>query len=211
MNLIKIFKGIARGQSLIRVLMNESLSSTTIEGDVLDVGGARNPDYFLFLKKKGEIHVDVVDGSIQKIDFEKDSLPYGPEMYNTVIVCNVLEHVFNHQFLVGEMFRVLKREGGLIGFVPFLFQYHTDPHDYFRYTKEALTRILGDAGFVDIHVQEVGGGPFFVNFNTIMLSIPVLFRVTIFPMYLFFDWMFLKLRPQARERFPLGYLFVAKK
>lgn len=211
MNVIQIIKGIIRGQSLIRILMNESLSEVIIDGKVLDVGGARSPDYFNFLKKKGDVDIDVVDGSIQEINFEKDPLPYTSEAYKTIIVCNVLEHVFNHEFLTGEMFRVLKKEGSLVGFVPFFVQYHPDPHDYFRYTKESLIKILENAGFVGVCVREIGGGPFFVSFNTVMLSIPRFFRALVFPIFLFLDRIFLWFRPCARERFPLGYLFLAKK
>ncbi|QQR82380.1 methyltransferase domain-containing protein [Candidatus Campbellbacteria bacterium] len=211
MNVIQIIKGIIRGQSLVRILMNESLSEVIIDGKVLDVGGARSPDYFNFLKKKGDVDIDVVDGSIQEINFEKDPLPYISEAYKTIIVCNVLEHVFNHEFLTREMFRVLKKEGSLVGFVPFFVQYHPDPHDYFRYTKESLIKILGNVGFVGVCVREIGGGPFFVSFNTVMLSIPRVFRALIFPVFLFLDRIFLWFRPCARERFPLGYLFLAKK
>jgi SAM-dependent methyltransferase len=155
--------------------------------------------------------VDIVDGAFQKINFETDALPYADGAYDTVVVCNVLEHIFNHRFLTNEMYRVLKQGGGLVGFVPFLFQYHPDPHDYFRYTKEALTRVLKDAGFRDVAVTEIGGGPFFVNYNTLSLSMPRVIRIVLFPLYALLDWIFLKLRPQARERYPLGYLFTAKK
>ncbi len=211
MNKKRVLKNMLRGQSLSRALMNEGLSLVSLMGKVLDVGGARNPDYFHYFQKKGEVHIDIIDGSFQKIDFEKDPLPYATDSYNAVVVCNVLEHIFNYQFLVGEMHRVLKKDGILVGYVPFFFQYHPDPHDYFRYTGEALQKILTTAGFSSIDVKKIGRGPFFVNFNILMHSIPVPLRLFVFPFYALSDWFFLKLRPKARERFPLGYLFVAKK
>lgn len=211
MHIVKTFKNIMRGQTLSRALMNEGFSSVIIGGEVLDVGGARNPDYFNYFQKKDDTHVDIIDGSLQKIDFEKDVLPHEAETYDSVIICNVLEHIFNYQFLIGETHRILKKNGQLIGHVPFFFQYHPDPHDYFRYTKEAVKKILIKAGFVDVDVREVGGGPFLAKFNITTYSSPILFRIVLFPISFALDWIFLRIRPKARERFPFGYIFVAKK
>lgn len=200
-----------QGQSLLRILMNQSFKQFSVSGKVVDVGGARKPDYFDYLKQESVTSVEIVDGLLSKVDFEKDKLPYADGYADSVVLANVLEHVYNHAFLVAEVHRILKKGGTLVGFVPFLIQYHPDPHDYFRYTKEALERIFKSAGFSQVQIVTVGRGPFSVNFNTIVLSFPRLVRVFLFPFYYATDALFLKLRPRVGERYPLGYSFILKK
>ena len=213
---LSIVGSIFRGKTLVRTLFNEELRQYKVAGRVLDIGGGRNQDYFEYLKKEGVVEILTTDLShgregLTRIDFEKDRLPYGEGSIDTVVAFNILEHIFNHKFLVGEIFRVTKKGGTLIGFVPFLVNYHPDPHDYFRYTKEALNRILADAGYSSIRVTETGGGPFAANYNNIVLSVPMIIRVVIFPVYFILDRLFVLIRPRSVERYPLGYLFTAMK
>jgi SAM-dependent methyltransferase len=206
-----ILKKIVGGQSLLRIMMNVGFRGYVLKGRVVDIGGGRAPDYFDYFDLSRPTSTEALDGSISGIDFETDALPYMDESVDTALCANVLEHVYNHRFLVGEMHRILKTDGQLIGFVPFLIQYHPDPHDYFRYTKEALMRIFAEAGFKDIHIKEVGGGPFATNFNNIMLSVPRSIAALLFLVYWPLDRLFLKVRPKVRERYPLGFIFVMKK
>ena len=206
-----IVRELFAGKTLARVLMDEGLAAERVRGRVLDVGGGRHPDYFDYLQKEHVTSIEPVDVSISGIDFEKDALPYADSAADTVVACNVLEHIYNHRFLLGEIRRVLKAGGTLVGFVPFWVGYHPDPHDYFRYTSEALTRLLKDAGFTDVRVRSVGGGPFLANFNTIMLSFPRVLRPILYLPYATLDAFFLKLRPKSRERNPLGFIFRATK
>lgn len=211
-----ILKEIIKGKSLARALFNAELSAIKIDGRVLDVGGGKHQDYLEFLNLKEDTRVETVDLILRETkgkptDFEKDQLPFGDESFDSVLVFNVLEHIYNYQFLVKEMQRVLKDGGQLVGFVPFLVNYHPDPHDYFRYTGEALEKILSSAGFVSIDVQPVGRGPFAVAYNNIVQSLPLFIRLFFFPFYYVADSFFLYLRPNALERFPVGYIFKATK
>jgi SAM-dependent methyltransferase len=201
--------GMLRGQSLARILMNESLAHETMRGRVIDVGGGRNPDYFAYLKKENVVSIEAVDASFTAIDFEIDPLPFTDAYADTVLLCNVLEHIYAHQYVLKQVHRVLKEGGQLIGFVPFWVGYHPDPHDYFRYTNEALQRMLHDAGFKNIRILPIGGGPFFANFNTIVLSLPRVARPLVYLFYVAIDTLFVILRPKSRMRNPLGYQFNA--
>ena len=209
--MLALTRKIYGGRTLVRILMNDGFRKFALKGKVVDVGGGRAPDYFKYFDTSGTTSIEPLDGSISGIDFEKDPLPYANEAADSLVCANLLEHVYNHRFLVGEMYRILRPDGQLIGFVPFLVQYHPDPHDYFRYTKEALHRIFSDAGFKDIRVDNVGGGPFAANFNNIVISIPRQLATALFPFYWSLDTFFLKLRPKARERYPLGLIFSMKK
>jgi SAM-dependent methyltransferase len=200
---------LASGQTLARIRMNVALAQVSISGKTIDVGGGRNPDYFMYLKHDDGVSIDTVDGSISGIDFETDPLPYGDSTVDTVISCNVLEHIYNHAHLAREMRRITTLNGRLIGFVPFWVGYHPDPHDYFRYTEEALRRIILDAGYRTCEIQTVGGGPILANFNTLLLSVPRFLRPVLYLPYVLLDTVMLTLRPKSAQRNPLGYMFIA--
>lgn len=211
-----IFKEILKKKSLARALFNAELPAISLRGRVLDVGGGRNQDYLEFLNRNMDVSVETVDIVLKqqggkKADFEKDPLPFQVNVFDYILIFNVLEHIYNYHFLVRETHRVLKDGGRMVGFVPFLVPYHPDPRDYFRYTKEALQKILESDGFRDVHVKEVGRGPFAVNYNNLVLSLPLFVRVVILPLAYCADSVFLFFRPKAREKYPLGYLFTGKK
>jgi SAM-dependent methyltransferase len=201
-NTFETLRKLYAGQSLARVRMNQALASYTLRGRVLDVRGGHSPDYFQYFIKISGTTVEAVDGSMSTIDFEKQALPFADGYADTVILCNVLEHIYNHVFLLGEVRRVLAPGGQLIGFVPFWTGYHPDPHDYFRYTHEALERMLAEAGFPDVTVSAIGAGPLLANFNTIVLSLPRFVRPAAYLWYAAWDAVFLKLRP-------FGYIFTS--
>lgn len=206
-----ILKSIARNKSLIRTLMNLELKKYKIYGQVLDIGGGTNPSYFNFLQKAVSLQIKTLDSKNMAIDFEKDKLPAADESVDCVLLFNILEHVYNHNFLAREVFRVIKKPGLVLGFAPFLVNYHPDPHDYFRYTGEALGKIFNRAGFTEIKIKEIGGGPFAVNYNNIVFAFPRIIRLVIFPFYYFIDRSLIKLKPEVAKRYPLGYMFMARR
>lgn len=215
MSVVKFIKDIYGGKSYMRMLMDKRLGDVELCESVVDVGGG-NQKYLSFMKKKSGVviyNLDVVEGkkNARRIDLEKDPLPYENDSINQVLMLNLLEHIYNYNFLVSQTYRILKKEGELIGFVPFLQQYHPDPHDFFRYTKESLKKIFETAGYKNIEIEEIGRGPFSVQFNILMRNIPKFFSVVVFPIYYTLDLIFLKLRPKGRSRYPMGYFFTGTK
>lgn len=209
-----LIKQIIKGRSLARSLFNLELKSFSVNGTVLDIGGGVKPSYLNYLKQDVNteiISLDFDSEAGKNIDLEKDILPYDDNSADGVLAFNILEHIYNFNFLLSEINRVLKSEGQFIGFVPFMVNYHPDPHDYFRYTKEALEKILADAGFNDILIKEIGIGPWAVNYNNVMLTWPRFFRVILFFIYYFLDRVYLKFRPGLVKRYPLGFIFTATK
>jgi SAM-dependent methyltransferase len=198
------------GQTLARIFMNRALAAESIEGRVVDLGGGRSPDYFSYLRIEEGATIEACDLSLGAIDFETDALPYPTSTIDTVLMCNILEHIYHYAHLLSEARRVMRPHGAIIGFVPFWVGYHPDPHDYFRYTQEALRKILAEAGFESVEVTPIGGGPFVANFNTVVLSFPRLLRPVLYVPYALVDRLFLFLRPNSRVRHPLGYLFTAR-
>ncbi len=210
-NLYKTTKLLLAGKSIARIMLNRSFLDLSLKGRVLDVGGARNPDYFEYFNTDKMISNQIIDGKTHNINFEIDKLPFEDSAFDTLICANVLEHIYNYRFLTSEMVRVLKSGGELVGFVPFLIQYHPDPNDYFRYTKESLKKIFQESGFTDIKISVVGMGPFMTNFNNIMFIIPKILRPLIYFLYLFVSQLATHIKPALLERYPLSFTFVCKK
>lgn len=209
--IINVLKQIWKGHSLARALMNESFRTKQLNGRIVDIGGARNPDYFSYFNMMPQSMVEPVDKKIQEIDFETDVLPYKDTVIDTVVCCNLLEHIYNHKHLTQEIFRALKSQGLFVGFVPFLVQYHPDPRDYFRYTEEALKRIFTDSGFVDIRVEIIGIGPIAVLYSILASPLPKALRLLLFIILYPVAILTVKIKPSLLRRFPLGYTFVAHK
>lgn len=200
-----------RGESLARVSMDAALTGRPLTGGfIVDIGGAKSASYLGRLALAAGAVVESVDGATHALDFEKDALPYGDGAADAAICCNVLEHVYGHRHLVAEIRRVLAPGGTLLGFVPFFVQYHPDPRDYFRYTNEALERILSDAGFAEVSVEAVGQGPIGVCVNSLLLSLPRLLRPVLVALAWPLALLSVRLRPNLRARFPLGYVFEAR-
>ena len=55
---------------------------------------------------------------------------------------NTLEHIDNYQNFMINVSSSLKKGGRLEGCVPFLYPFHKDPDDFFRYTDTALKKIF---------------------------------------------------------------------
>lgn len=200
-----------RGESLARASMDAALAGRRLAGAaIVDVGGAKSASYRSRLTLDAGARIESVDGATHAVDFERDPLPRADGEADAAICCNVLEHIYDHRHLVAEIRRVVKPGGTLLGFVPFFVQYHPDPRDYFRYTGEALDRILRDAGFAQVSVEAVGQGPIGVCLNSLMLSLPRPLRPVLVALLWPLALLSLRARPALRDRFPLGYAFEAR-
>ena len=79
--------------------------------------------------------------------YDGHSLPFNAAEYGNVLCNQVLEHVFNPDEFLAEIFRVLKPGGQLLLTVPFVWDEHEQPFDYARYSSFGLQHLLRRAGF----------------------------------------------------------------
>lgn len=205
-----------RGKTLTRSLMNKALSKFRLKGKVLDLGGGSDPSYLTYFKKDKEyvrvvIDIDKEAEGRMDVDLENMRVPFEDNSVQTVLMLNLLEHIYQHNHVLHEARRVLEGGGELIGFVPFLVNVHRDPHDFFRYTDEALEKMLKTNGFSNIKIKPLGYGPFSVGYNTLVSVLPNLLFIWMLPIAIVLDRIILLLRPHWEERFPIGYLFTATK
>jgi SAM-dependent methyltransferase len=86
-------------------------------------------------------------------------LPFADGSFDTILLSDVLEHVYQPMHLWNEMSRIAVRGGRVILNVAFYYGLHEAPHDYFRYTEHALRRMSADSGFSVVLLEPVGGIP----------------------------------------------------
>lgn len=213
MRALVYIKEIWRGKDLYRIFMNTECSSQILKGKTADIGsGTTKASYHRFFKKEGGGEIAALDLQISSIDFEKEHLPYSDASIDTLLLFNVLEHIYDYSFLLSEVKRVLKPGGRVFGAVPFLVGYHPDPRDYWRYTSEALYRIFENNDFKDIRIKFLGRGPFVASFSQIEFLLPRLLKLAILPGLFLLDWIFYKIRPKTnRQKFALGLFFILTK
>jgi SAM-dependent methyltransferase len=153
----------------------------------------------------GRAHVDVACDLNQP-------LPFASQTFDTVVVSDVIEHLFDYQTAWSEMARVLRPSGRLIIGVPFLYWLHEEPYDYFRPTEFALRRYC-ERHALRVVTLEPYGGAVDVIFDIIAKHLGVAA-----PLARAWYWLGRMVLPAGRllaartnRKFPLGYLLVAER
>lgn len=218
MNIWRYYKEMWRGKDLYRIFMNEECRSHCVKGKTLDIGsGLGLASYHRFFGRDPGAQVESLDLSFEngthcQTDLEKDFLPHASASVDTALLFNVLEHLYNFSLILSEIKRVLRPDGVLIGAVPFLVAYHPDPHDYWRFTRESLEKILMAASFSNIQIKTFGYGPVSASFSQIEIVLPRWLKAILWPGVSFLDWVIIKLRPKMnQDKFTLGLFFITKK
>jgi SAM-dependent methyltransferase len=121
---------------------------------VIDIGAGEAPyrelfgdQHYVTLDREGTPHSGSVD-----LHGAADSIPSEDESFDVVLCTQVLEHVPDPLQVLREFRRVLCSGGLLIATVPFLWEEHETPFDYYRYTRYGMEHLLCETGFADIEV-----------------------------------------------------------
>lgn len=124
---------------------------------VLDVGAGDAPYRELFAHCEYVTTDWTESGHEQAIEVDlvasADALPIADAAADAVLLTQVLEHVSEPEVVLQEMARVLHPEGRLFLTVPFAWELHELPHDYWRFTPASLTRLLESAGFHELAIE----------------------------------------------------------
>ncbi len=158
--------------SLNRILQIEFIKNKSINGKVLEFGTSKNSSkkFSNFTKNSENTEFYFADQNFKenqldekhsREDLEK-KLTYPDENFDNILVFNVIEHVYDFNNSINEIYRVLKKNGKIIGSVPFLYRVHGAPNDYYRFTAQAIEKKLINTGFKNVSVKQIGYGPFTV-------------------------------------------------
>jgi SAM-dependent methyltransferase len=204
-------------KSFLRKEEYKALSGLTIDGLILDVGGSKKSGYHELIKGRHDFIVGNINDSYGiDIIFDAQQIwPFEGEYFDGVLFVNLLEHLSNYEIAISEAFRVLKKGKILVGVVPFMFNVHGSPNDFFRYTKAGLEHILSRAGFSNIRIKELGTGSFSVIYHTLLGFVRWNWLASLLiPVFSSVDRLVGSLKPGNRMSavyMPLGYYFEAYK
>lgn len=200
----------------VRRALTSALATLPADGFALNVGAGRtridprvrNLDIF-----EGP-HIDYVG--------QAEAIPLPDASVDLVITQEVLEHVADPFKAIAEIHRVLKPGGTLYLQLPFVIGYHPGPTDFWRFTREGMTRLIEIAG---LQCKEfgvaVGASTGFyrvaVEYFAILLSVPLpflymplkaAFALLLYPIKLLDA---LTAHSKQTDRIAGGYYIVARK
>lgn len=117
----------------------------------LDVGCGNRPYEYLF-QAGHYVGVDV-ESSGRPLDMKQPDyfydgvkLPLKDDSFDMVMSTQVIEHVPNPLDFLKEIARTCKPGGTVIISLPFVYQEHEVPYDYFRFTQFGIEELLKNAG-----------------------------------------------------------------
>ena len=215
----RILKLILKNNSLLRILQVYECLNVYLYGISLEFGALRkkDKDYSNFVMGTSEFHYSNKNNNKKMSIFysdltKKTTIP--TKKYNNVLLFNVLEHLPEYKLVFSEIYRILKRKGNFIGSVPFIYQIHGAPKDYFRFSKQFFELNLKKYGFRKIKVKPLGFGPFIASYSLVysyLKFIPILNQLSLLLAYILDTVIQIFVRTNLEEIFPLGYFFSAKK
>jgi SAM-dependent methyltransferase len=94
------------------------------------------------------IQSDIIDEYGHKV-VDVTNMEYRDE-FDIVLCMNVLEHVFDYQKAIQNIFISLKPWGIAVILVPVFYPLHDEPNDFWRFTEHSLRKLLQDFSEVKI-------------------------------------------------------------
>jgi SAM-dependent methyltransferase len=151
-------------------------AKTYAKGICLDIGAGKAPykrylegaceNYIITDNEKTHSHM-FKDSHTNFVVAEATALPFEDESMDTVVLTQVLEHVFEYEKAMDEAMRVLKPKGVMLLSVPFMYQAHATPYDFHRFSEYGLRTLLQKHGLevVEWHYQGYLGTTLFCIIN----------------------------------------------
>lgn len=129
-------------------------NTATLRGTVLDIGGKRKSPRGRFRATAAAttrwLYFNIDATTRPHALADAHALPLQPESVDAVVCCEVLEHVRDPRACCAQIFAALKPGGTFMFSVPFLYPVHADPHDFIRFTAEAVRQLCAPFGSVRI-------------------------------------------------------------
>jgi len=191
-------------KSVSRISLNNILKKQFNKlkpGIVLDIGAKHCP-YKNLIPKTRYLTLDIDKRNSPDICSDLHNIKWQPNYFDTVIATEVLEHSYNPQKAINEIYRILKKGGACILSTRFIFPYHPDPQDYYRFTWDSLEYLFKKFENVKIYPQ---GNRIQIIWHAISdcgkIGLP--FRILLNPLIAKIDY--------TDKRYPFGFVVCAKK
>jgi SAM-dependent methyltransferase len=135
-----------------------------LKGKVLDLGCGNQPYRPYLTQVERYVGLDYppsresMDARVKPDVFgDGRELPFADDSFEGVLCSQVLEHVDQPDTVIRELARVLKPGGTAIISVPFFYNLHMEPDDYYRFSPYALKSLLARHGLVVRDLRGQGG------------------------------------------------------
>lgn len=213
------------GSRLIADLVAEAYDRSIpehVSGRLLDMGCGKAPLFGAYRQFATDVQCidwgNSLHGSdhLDKVCDLTGTIPYPDGSFDTILLSDVLEHLPEPMNCWREMKRLLAPGGKVLLNVPFYYQVHEEPHDYYRYTEFALRRFAETSGFEVIRLQAIGGGVEVLA--DVVAKLLVQGRLSSAARAVqYLVWKFSRTGIGARisrrtsKRFPFGYFMIAQK
>ena len=218
-NYLKFLKLILKKNTLLRVLQIYECLNIVLYGISIEFGAIDNKDktFSNFVKGKSKFHYSNKFSNKKLKVFYSDltkKLSIPSKKYNNVLFFNILEHLPEYKLAFSEIYRIIKKGGFFIGSVPFIYQVHAAPNDYFRFSKQFFELNLKKYKFKQIKVKALGFGPFTASYSLLwpyLKFLPLLSQICLLLAYILDSFIQVFVKTDLKEIFPVGYFFIAKK
>lgn len=184
---------------------------------LIDFGCGNTPYQPIFAPKVKEyIGVDLTENPRAKIHISPTGrIQMDDQSTDLVLSTQVLEHVEDPLFYLGEAKRVLKKDGLLIISTHGYWMYHPDPTDYWRWTSAGLKKIITQSGYEIIGFHGIIGRSAMglqLFQDGLIFKLPKFLRpilsLIMQPLIWFFDKI---MKQETRDSDACTYVVVAKK
>ena len=218
-NYLKFLKLILKKNSLLRALQIYECLNVALYGPSIEFGATNNKNktFSNFVKGESRFHYSNKISNKKFKIFYSDltkKLKIPSRKYNNVLLFNVLEHLPEYKLAFSEIFRIIKKGGSFIGSIPFIYQIHAAPNDYFRFSKQFIELNLKKNKFKKIKVKALGFGPFTASYSLLypyLQYLPLLSQTCLLLAYILDSFIQIFVKTDLKEIFPVGYFFITKK
>lgn len=135
------------GESFVEFMKGKDYLNTI----VVDLGSYNRRFY------PRSINIDMFEGDTDIIADITKPLPIESNSVDFVACTAVLEHVSHPDFVVSEIYRILRKGGEVWSDIPFMQPYHSSPEDYQRYTITGIKQLFHEFKIVNAGVGYPNG------------------------------------------------------
>ncbi len=119
-------------------------------GVFLDVGAKASP-YRKQVLALRYMRLDINPAKKPDICCDLHELEWHGDLFDTVLGIEILEHLYDPQRAIDRVHGVLKPGGVCVLSTRFIYRYHPDPHDYYRFTWDSLRYLFRNFRLVEVH------------------------------------------------------------